>query len=368
MHCRPVSKSFSATFCEHGLQQRGVAARLRAFGQRLLLLSLVVAAGGEIEGGSLRCPGAAPTAMPFLWRDPVSWRFDFSICGLGPETANARWDGVLLVVWSNGEVVSGDQLTWEEMESLQDANCCFNWTVSPKMFKEGKSNVRALACDPAKRCAGEGVVLSQREIWLMKTENPSHLGLLPKPSEMQVVEEYARCKWEPTEPLTRLTLCETIETLPLEFESDNNCKPKRKDRRADDSEEVDTLLIYIFSHSPDGWREDNFFFFLCFGIPEGPRFHTLVVVNGELDGSWADLLSHMADTLPNFEWMRRPDVGRDVCAWRDVLMHELRHRHPVARYRRFVLINASARGPFLPAYFREPWPEAFFSSLSNETK
>eukprot|EP00961_Rhodomonas_salina_P028381 383158-Rhodomonas_salina.1 len=85
------------------------------------------------------------------------------------------------------------------------------------------------------------------------------------------------------------------------------------------------------------------------------------------------------------------DVGRDICAWRQVLMGELKHRVPITRHKRFILTNASIRGnvrsidwrvccaascadavgavsgPFLPSFFREPWPELYYSLLNNQT-
>ena len=41
-------------------------------------------------------------------------------------------------------------------------------------------------------------------------------------------------------------------------------------------------------------------------------------------------------------------------------------RHPLHRFRRFLLLNGSARGPFVPAAFRGPWPELFFSMLGKD--
>ncbi len=43
-------------------------------------------------------------------------------------------------------------------------------------------------------------------------------------------------------------------------------------------------------------------------------------------------------------------------------------RHSLDQFRRFILINSSCRGPFVPSYFRDPWPEMFFSLLSSETR
>jgi hypothetical protein len=130
------------------------------------------------------------------------------------------------------------------------------------------------------------------------------------------------------------------------------------------SEAADTLIVYAFSGS-DGWREDNLLFWLARGLVSNSRYHFVVIVNGHIDDAWRRLLDRVAASLANFEWHQRPDAGRDVCAWRSVLSGSTRLLRPLVSFVRFVLINASCRGPFLPSYFRRPWPEVFLSALNH---
>ena len=93
----------------------------------------------------------------------------------------------------------------------------------------------------------------------------------------------------------------------------------------------------------------------------------MVVCNGGVDGAWGAKLDALAAWLPNFEWHVRGNQGRDAGAWSAVLNAELPLRFHLATIRRFILINASVRGPFLPEYFTRPWPEALFSLLHSST-
>jgi hypothetical protein len=128
----------------------------------------------------------------------------------------------------------------------------------------------------------------------------------------------------------------------------------------------DTLILYSFSHS-DGWREENLLFWIVRGLLPAPtRYHFVLVFNGDVDPSWRAMLDRVAARMAgSFEWLARPDRGRDVCAWHSVLAGELPVRPGLAGFRRFVLLNGSARGPFLPAFFAGPWPEVFLAPLDG---
>ena len=132
-------------------------------------------------------------------------------------------------------------------------------------------------------------------------------------------------------------------------------------------EEPDTLIIYAFAATEAGsgvW-EDNFDFFLAQGLVADARYRFVVVCNGGVDGAWGAKLDALAAWLPNFEWHVRGNQGRDAGAWSAVLNAQLPLRFDLATIRRFILINASVRGPFLPEYFMRPWPEALFSLLHS---
>jgi hypothetical protein len=162
--------------------------------------------------------------------------------------------------------------------------------------------------------------------------------------------------------LSRTQMCNLLDEYPLIW---NNSRRPHPAADGAGQQQPDTLILYAFSQSA-GWREDNLFFLLALGLPPRGRYHLVVIVNGPLDPSWARLLDHVARLARGaFEWVRRRDCGRDICAWLSLLGGVLPLRHPLARFRRFLLMNGSVRGPFVPAGFRAPWPELFLSLLGD---
>ena len=162
--------------------------------------------------------------------------------------------------------------------------------------------------------------------------------------------------------LSRTKMCDFLEEF--QFILNQPVTPRGADMT--DPPDPDTLILYAFSQS-EGFREDNLFFLLAVGLPSDGRYHVVVVVNGALDHSWALLLDRIEQRSGGaFEWFRRRDCGRDICAWLSVLDGAQPLQHPLHLFRRFLLLNGSARGPFVPLAFRGPWPELFFSMLGKD--
>ena len=169
--------------------------------------------------------------------------------------------------------------------------------------------------------------------------------------------------------LTRANFCDLLQR-PLIFKNSRKQQRNRaiaqETRTLAEISQPDTLVLYSFSHS-DGWREDNLLFWIARGlIPSPSRYYFVIIVNGEVDPSWRAMLDRVALHLPgSFEWLARPDRGRDICAWHSVLSGELRIRPGLAGFRRYVLLNGSVRGPFMSASTAGPWPEVFLAPLDS---
>ena len=132
---------------------------------------------------------------------------------------------------------------------------------------------------------------------------------------------------------------------------------------------VDTLIVYAFAVTEGGsgvW-EDNLDFFLAQGLVADGRYRFVLVCNGEVDEAWRGKLDRIQAWLPNFQWFERKDEGRDVGAWRAVLNGEVGLEVDVERVKRFILMNSSIRGPFVPEYYREAWPEAVLGLLHSRS-
>jgi hypothetical protein len=150
------------------------------------------------------------------------------------------------------------------------------------------------------------------------------------------------------------------------------------------------LVVYTYADAP--WRERNLRFFLKHGlIPtladgtpvdytivfHGPAplrllrelnvaYQVMVVTEDRRKEAEAEtLLFGNPDVGPLVRIVMRDNVGFDFCAARLVLERGWAARP--GSYTRFVLMNASVRGPFLPSYAAHAmtWLDAFLSQLKG---
>ena len=281
-------------------------------------------------------------------------------------------------------------MQWGQVESrVQDD--CLSISVDPERLSSGQAVVQALLCDAQKLCFHE---FKSPALKIAVNSDPFTVFFFDDNSS----------EWLRAEPFALLSSRSfssgDVTANPSQTPVINRTKPKQADdtgfsdnkplqsfepaihpnktavcgfasRKQNESEiryvsidpaPADTLILFAFSHS-DGWREENLLFWLARGLVPDSRYHFVLIVNGRIDAAWRRLLDRVSAGLACFEWHQRPDAGRDVCAWHSVLSGSVRLRRALASFARFVLTNASCRGPFLPGYYRRPWPEAFLSVL-----
>ncbi|KAJ1461390.1 hypothetical protein M885DRAFT_611667 [Pelagophyceae sp. CCMP2097] len=110
-----------------------------------------------------------------------------------------------------------------------------------------------------------------------------------------------------------------------------------------------TLVVYAYSeHTRDAL--DNARFFLRFGVFPSEDHDFIFVANG----------CHSLDLPAGVEVIERENTCFDFGAWGAALRHVREQRRS---YEYVVVINASVRGPFLPAYERRRWPDVFTDGL-----
>lgn len=68
----------------------------------------------------------------------------------------------------------------------------------------------------------------------------------------------------------------------------------------------------------------------------------------------------------NIRTVQRQSECHDLGAQADVLMEH--DGELVKKYKRFILMNANVRGPFLPSWSRQCWTEAYLGKLSDTVK
>ncbi|KAK2610235.1 hypothetical protein N8I77_003685 [Diaporthe amygdali] len=115
------------------------------------------------------------------------------------------------------------------------------------------------------------------------------------------------------------------------------------------------LVTYVYSESKEARR--NLQFFIAHGLHAAADF--VFIFNGETD---ADSL---VPDAPGIRSVRRPNTCYDLGSHAEVLSKDDLWR----RYSRFILMNASVRGPFMPTWADGIcWTERLLSKITREVK
>lgn len=114
------------------------------------------------------------------------------------------------------------------------------------------------------------------------------------------------------------------------------------------------LVLYAYAES-DTSRE-NLDFFVQKGIHGAADF--VFIFNGPTNATG------LIPILPNVQIVERNNTCYDLGAFGEVLMAGDRWKS----YKRFVVMNASVRGPFFPNYMKPCWTDAFLNRLNDRVK
>ncbi|KAM0748986.1 hypothetical protein T439DRAFT_327486 [Meredithblackwellia eburnea MCA 4105] len=117
-----------------------------------------------------------------------------------------------------------------------------------------------------------------------------------------------------------------------------------------------TLILYAYHESEDA--RANFQFYLRHALHDQADF--IFIFNGETE----DVA--LVPQRPNIKIIQRNNTCYDLGAYGEVLLKndkELRRR-----YSKFILMNASVRGPFVPRWSDVCWSEAYSSKITQKVK
>ncbi|KAH9887856.1 hypothetical protein F4778DRAFT_423720 [Xylariomycetidae sp. FL2044] len=114
------------------------------------------------------------------------------------------------------------------------------------------------------------------------------------------------------------------------------------------------LILYAYKETENA--RTNFAFFIDQGLHDAADF--IFILNGETD---ADLLIPEGD---NIRIVRRPNECFDLGAFGEVLRQDDLWK----KYDRFITLNASLRGPFLPLWSDQCWSDAYLDRLNEDVK
>ncbi|DBB06321.1 TPA: hypothetical protein ACH3X1_011892 [Trebouxia sp. C0004] len=123
----------------------------------------------------------------------------------------------------------------------------------------------------------------------------------------------------------------------------------------------DTLVMYIFSPT-DAEYERNMRYFVKHGISEGDPCHYIIVVQ-RLEGKpFLDL--PLLPSNAGYEFHDNVCFDYGTIGW---LMRS--GKVEPSKYKYFIMMNSSTRGPFVPAYHRQTaWSRIFTDKLNDEVK
>ncbi|KAK0116459.1 hypothetical protein ONS95_013474 [Cadophora gregata] len=116
------------------------------------------------------------------------------------------------------------------------------------------------------------------------------------------------------------------------------------------------LILYTYADSKDGSALENLKFFVAHGLHAAADF--VFILNGKTKAE---------DIVPDRENVRivqRPNECYDLGAFSEVLQKDDLYK----RYKRFITMNASIRGPFVPYWSEDCWTDMFLSKITDEVK
>lgn len=115
------------------------------------------------------------------------------------------------------------------------------------------------------------------------------------------------------------------------------------------------LILYAYHESPHA--RENLPFFLDQGLHSNADF--VFIFNGA-----SDLVGLVPTNRSNIRVVQRDNTCFDLGAFGEVLKHDGLWR----RYRRFITLNASLRGPFTPFWSKQCWSDVYLDELDDQTK
>ncbi|KAI1505282.1 hypothetical protein F5X99DRAFT_368890 [Biscogniauxia marginata] len=114
------------------------------------------------------------------------------------------------------------------------------------------------------------------------------------------------------------------------------------------------LILYAYKESENA--RENIKFFLSQGLHGAADF--IFILNGETD------IAELIPEAENIRIIRRPNTCFDLGAFGEVLRGDNLWKN----YKRFITMNASLRGPFLPYWSNRCWSDAYLERLTEDVK
>lgn len=115
------------------------------------------------------------------------------------------------------------------------------------------------------------------------------------------------------------------------------------------------LITYVYSESDSA--KANIEFFIKHGLHGGADF--IFILNGQ-----TKIDKIIPSDRPNVRFINRPNTCFDLGAHAEVLLKDDLYK----KYKRFILLNASIRGPYLPYWSGSCWSDLYLKRVTEQVK
>lgn len=116
------------------------------------------------------------------------------------------------------------------------------------------------------------------------------------------------------------------------------------------------LILYAYADSKTGSARTNIEFFIEHALHDAADF--IFILNGETD------VSEIIPDKKNIRYVQRANDCYDLGAYAEVLLKDDLYKG----YKRFITLNASIRGPFMPYWSNGCWSDLYLSKITDEVK
>lgn len=144
------------------------------------------------------------------------------------------------------------------------------------------------------------------------------------------------------------------EPITLGLETISNDTPFKSTGVTPEAPSNRPLILYSYSEIPSA--RENLEFFIAHGLHAAADF--IFILNGETDAG------ELIPKKSNIKSIQRPNDCYDLGAYAEVLTAEDLYK----TYKRFIMLNASIRGPFLPYWSESCWSDMYLGKLTDEVK
>lgn len=114
------------------------------------------------------------------------------------------------------------------------------------------------------------------------------------------------------------------------------------------------LILYAYSETESA--RANLKYFIKHGLHAAADF--VFIINGESDAK------HLIPVADNIRYIERPNDCYDLGAYAEVLTGNELYK----KYSKYIMLNASIRGPFLPYWSESCWTDMYLRRVTEEVK